>query len=164
MILLTVGTQLPFDRLVVQVDRWAGAYAAEPVKAQIGPSTYTPVHLDCFDLIGPDEFRELQRTARVIIAHAGMGSIMTAMEFGVPIIIMPRLARMGEHRNDHQLATARQFKGTPGVYVVQDEDELALQLEKIDTLTGAKGTGAQASSELIDQLRAFIDGVGAVRA
>lgn len=159
MILLTVGTQLPFDRLVKQVDIWAGAHAKEPVKAQIGPSDYKPEFLDCFDLIGPDEFRHLQRSARVIIAHAGMGSIMTAMEFGVPIIIMPRLARWGEHRNDHQLATARQFKGAPGVYLAEDETQLTGLLDRIDELSGAQAAGAQASSELLDQLRAYIDGV-----
>lgn len=157
MILLTVGTQLPFDRLVARVDAWATENTTEPVRAQIGPSSYEPRALDCFDLIGPEEFRELQRTARVIIAHAGMGSIITALEFGVPIIIMPRSARLGEHRNDHQAATAKRFMGTPGVYVVQDEAELVVQLARLDELVSAKGAPSQASSELINGLRGFFD-------
>lgn len=159
MILLTVGTQLPFDRLVEPVDRWAAEHAKEPVKAQIGPSTYHPKAMDCFSFIAPEKCRELQRSARVIIAHAGMGTIVTAMEFGVPIIIMPRRAKHGEHRNDHQLATVKQFSNTPGVYVVHDEHELLERLAQIDALEGAKSISSNASSELIDKLRGFIDGL-----
>ncbi|MGO7205561.1 glucuronosyltransferase, partial [Rhizobium ruizarguesonis] len=41
MILVTVGTQLPFDRLVKAVDTFA-TELSKPVLAQIGRGSYTP--------------------------------------------------------------------------------------------------------------------------
>ena len=43
--------------------------------------------------------------AAAIVAHAGMGTILTALETGKRLLVMPRRAALGEHRNDHQLAT-----------------------------------------------------------
>ena len=43
---------------------------------------------------------------QVVIAHDEMGSIITALEMGKPIVVMPRRAELGEHRNDHQVAAA----------------------------------------------------------
>ena len=42
MILVTVGTQGPFDRLVKTVDQWAQQHPEWPCFAQIGPSEYDP--------------------------------------------------------------------------------------------------------------------------
>lgn len=158
MILLTVGTQFPFDRLVSCVDEWASDHAREPVIAQIGPSSYVPRTLECMAMQAPDEFRRLQQQARLIIAHAGMGSIVTAKELGIPIIIMPRDHARGEHRNDHQHATAERFRGTPGVYVAMNERELATLLLDIDSLKPGEAISDKAPAEFIARLRAFIDG------
>ena len=105
MILVAVGTQFPFDRLVETVDRWA-ATSGTDVVGQIGPSTYKPAHIKAQSFFPPEEFESLLKHADVMIAHCGMGSILSALSLGKPIIVMPRSASRGEHRNDHQFATA----------------------------------------------------------
>jgi len=62
MILLSVGTQLPFDRLVRAVDDWAVGCGRVDVIAQ---SDYAPRNLKCFQFLPPEEFRDLQAEARV---------------------------------------------------------------------------------------------------
>ncbi|PZU57357.1 MAG: hypothetical protein DI547_13735 [Sphingobium sp.] len=158
MILLSVGTQLPFDRLVKTVDDWADSADRTDIVAQIGPSEYTARRMKCFQFLSPDEFRRLQGEARLMIAHAGMGSIVTAMEYGTPIIIMPRDHERGEHRNGHQLATAQRFLDTPGVYVAMNETELLARLEDIGSLEGASTVSDKAPEKFTGKLRAFIDG------
>ncbi|MEK9713666.1 MAG: glycosyltransferase, partial [Thalassolituus sp.] len=59
-----------------------------------------------------------------LVAHAGIGSILTAVELGLPVIIVPRDFKRGEHRNDHQSSTAREFSTRKGVYVATDEATL----------------------------------------
>jgi UDP-N-acetylglucosamine transferase subunit ALG13 len=63
-----------------------------------------------------------------------MGSILTALKYKKPIILFPRNADFGEHRNNHQQATLRSFKDTPGVYAAFSESELLALLDNRDNL------------------------------
>ena len=88
-----------------------------------------------------------------MIAHAGMGSIITALELGKQIIIMPRRASLGEHRNDHQVATAKQFAAQGRIEVALDETELADKLDQLHVLNRGECLGAEASPQLILTIR-----------
>jgi UDP-N-acetylglucosamine transferase subunit ALG13 len=123
MILLTVGTQLPFDRLVRLMDEIAPALG-EPVIAQIGQGSYIPKNMTWHRLIQPVEFERYVSDARFIVSHAGIGSILTAERHNKPIVLFPRTSYLGEHRNEHQMATATMISGRPGVAVANDEAEL----------------------------------------
>jgi UDP-N-acetylglucosamine transferase subunit ALG13 len=158
-IFVTVGTQIAFDRMVSVVDDWA-ARTGEKVFAQTGPSQRTFTHLDCKGFLEPADFDRYFNEASLIIAHAGMGSILSALSFGKPIIIMPRKAALGEHRNDHQMATAKRFAGQTGVSIAWDENELAALLDKAD-LTTTVGEAARISGSapeaFLAKLRDLID-------
>jgi UDP-N-acetylglucosamine transferase subunit ALG13 len=156
-IFVTVGAQMPFDRLVEAVDRWASDCDRGDVFAQIGQSAYRPQRIECRRLLEPEEFRRCYQEASAIVAHAGTGSIITALQMGKPIIIMPRRASLMETRNDHQVATAEQFRKFPSVSVAWNEQELALRLDEIDGLVGQASVGQYASEELLEVVRRFID-------
>jgi UDP-N-acetylglucosamine transferase subunit ALG13 len=157
-IFVTVGTQLPFDRMVRAIDRWA-AESVQPsdVFAQIGPSSYQPQHIRYKPFVGAGEFDRLVIQASVIVSHAGMGSILTALTHGKPIVIMPRRLQLNEQRNDHQLATAERFQGQPGVFVAADELQLSCLLEQLSSLRGSVPLEPVAADALIIALRDFID-------
>jgi UDP-N-acetylglucosamine transferase subunit ALG13 len=158
-IFVTVGTQLPFDRLVTAVDRWAGhAQPVSHVFAQIGPTELQPRHIEWRDFIGPPECQRRMREADVIVAHAGMGTILSALELGKPLVVMPRRAALGEHRNEHQLATARWLAESRGVSVAFDERELAHKLDAADRLGGGERISEYAGDDFIRALRALIQG------
>jgi len=159
MILLSVGTQLPFDRLIRAVDTWAYENGQVEVIGQTGHSSYTPRGLKSFPFLDPQKFRSLQEQATLHIAHAGMGSILTAMELGKPILIMPRDHTQGEHRNGHQLATAKRFVDTPGVFVAFNEQQVIHHLRHIENLAAPASTSAKAPDAFLSQLRASIEGV-----
>jgi UDP-N-acetylglucosamine transferase subunit ALG13 len=131
-ILVTVGGQLPFDRLIRTVDQWAARVGRDDLFAQIGRGTYQPDSFVWGRFLNPLDFRKRASEASCIVAHAGMGSIITALELGKPIIVLPRRASMLEHRNDHQLASARRFIGRPGVHVAMDDAELTVALERLN--------------------------------
>ncbi|HZW11196.1 MAG TPA: glycosyltransferase [Phycisphaerales bacterium] len=158
MIFVTVGTQLAFDRMVRAVDQWAGRAGRGDVFAQIGPTELVPAHIAHRPFVNPREFAEHARAAEAIVAHAGMGSILTALQYGKPILIMPRKAALGEQRNDHQLATAARFEGRPGVLVAHDESELPAMLDRLAELRAGEPIPPFASPGLIGAIRAFIDG------
>ena len=156
MIFVTVGTQMPFDRLVKEVDAWAGARQKE-VFAQIGPSNLELLHIKTIPNLDPQEFDAKMQEATAVVSHAGVGTILTAFRLSKPIIVMPRLAMFKEHRNDHQLATVRQLKGRPGILIAMDEAELRAQLDALETMPVVDGISERASIQLIDGIRAFIN-------
>lgn len=157
MIFVTVGTQLPFDRLIGAVDAWA-ATSGERVFAQIGPSELRPAHLEHAAHVPPAECRRRMLEADAIVAHAGMGTILSALEMGTPLIVMPRRAALGEHRNEHQLATARRFAESGLVSVAFDEHELPARLDALGALRAEPGAIAPyASDRLVSAVRAFIE-------
>jgi UDP-N-acetylglucosamine transferase subunit ALG13 len=156
-IFVTVGSQMAFDRLIEAVDRWAQAPGTPAVLAQIGPSTLTPAHIDWCHALTPAEFNAAVAKAAVIVAHAGMGSVLTAMELGKPLVLMPRRGDLQETRNDHQIATAKWLGARPGIHIAMDEHELPAALAA--ALASAAGTATiqpYAAPQLLDALRQFI--------
>lgn len=156
MIFVTVGTDQPFDRMVRVIDRWAGERGRGDVFAQIGLGGWRPESIDYAEFLEPPEFRERFLSADVIIGHAGMGTILSALKFGKPILVMPKKASLGEHRNEHQMATARRMLEMGKVDVAFDEDELLEKLDGLDRLSTRERISPVASGGLIDGLRKFI--------
>lgn len=124
MIFLTVGTQLPFDRLIEAVDRLA-PLIKRPIFAQVGErAEYIPKHFAFERQLDSSEFAKKAHGASLILSHAGIGSILTARKYQIPAVLFPRRASMGEHRNEHQLDTCSQMKHLQNVYVALEEREL----------------------------------------
>lgn len=156
MIFVTVGSQAPFDRLIRAVDEWAGTRIRTDVVAQIATGKYIPKHVRSIEFLNPPQFRELAQDATVLVAHAGMGSIITALELGKPIVVMPRRAVFLETRNDHQVAAAKHFGGKGRIVVAQDEQELAEKLDMALSLDEITPFRSNASAQLIATLRSFL--------
>jgi UDP-N-acetylglucosamine transferase subunit ALG13 len=156
LIFVTVGSADPFDRMIRAIDEWAGSRGRTDIFAQIGKSSYKPVNIEAVQFLSPAQFRERICSARLIVAHAGMGSIIAALEVGTPIIVMPKWAHLGEHRNDHQVATARHFGSKAGITVAQDENDLKVKLDQENALQAPERIPTVASPELIAELKSFI--------
>ncbi|HJL18852.1 MAG TPA: glycosyltransferase [Sandaracinaceae bacterium LLY-WYZ-13_1] len=156
-IFVTVGAQMPFDRLVAAVDRWAGEHPAHHVVAQIGKSELEPTHLDWRQFLQPPDFDRAFDEADAIVGHAGTGTLFAAMERGTPILVMPRRAALHETRNDHQVATAKRFERFDGISVAWDEIELPARLDELPSLQGAAVLAHDAEGPLIETVAAFID-------
>ncbi|UXA14947.1 hypothetical protein KXD97_15040 [Mycobacterium sp. SMC-8] len=132
MIFLTVGSELPFDRLVAATDHWCEARQRHDVFGQIadpGADGYRPANFQWSPFLSPQDYEQRCKEADLIIGHAGMGSIITAMTYMKPIVIMPRRLANKETRNDHQVATAERLGVRNGVFVARDEFELPIVLD-----------------------------------
>ena len=161
MILATVGTQLPFPRLTDAVAAWARA-KGEAATIQTGTGPGTGAERDEGGVrwrgaIPPAEFDALFREARVVVGHAGIGTILTAQRLGRPLVVMPRRADLQEHRNEHQRATARHVEGLPGIHVAWTVEDLAPLLSRDDLPPAVAGAG-EGLNRLHDRIRAFLSG------
>jgi UDP-N-acetylglucosamine transferase subunit ALG13 len=150
MIFCTIGTQIPFDRFVKIVDKVA-EQIDEEIIAQVSNGEYKAKNIKTVSFLAPDEFDKIFKQARVIVAHAGMGTIITAMRYEKPIIIFPRVAALGEHRNEHQLATAKQMAEMGYVYTADNVQSLLSLLSRFD-LKPLHKLGKHADQTLVDEL------------
>jgi len=157
MIFLTVGTQVPFDRLVKTVDDFCAENNGLEVIAQIGGGEYKPRRFEFMDQLSITEFDRLFERASLVISHAGMGSILTALSNAKPVLIMPRRADLNEHRNDHQLGTAKQFANKKGCFVFNDLNELRSQYEVAKKYSGTECIDKFAPQEMIDKLKSIVN-------
>lgn len=158
MILVTVGTDGPFDRMVKVVDQWAKENQRKDVFAQIGEGGWRPEHIAWSEILNPSDFSERFQNASLIIGHAGMGTILTALSKGKAILVMPKKASLGEHRNEHQLATAKHLLKLGKVNVAFEEAELRKSLDDIDSLMAKEPIGRYAEQDLIAGINTFIHG------
>lgn len=156
MIFVTVGTDQPFNRMVRVVDAWAAKRGRRDVFAQIGEGAWEPRSISYAHMLKPLEFRERLVEARVIVAHAGMGTILSALHYGKPILVMPKKASLGEQRNEHQLATARRMMKLGNVSVAFDESELREKLDHLDELLPKEKIAPVADGPLVAEVRRFI--------
>ena len=124
MIFLTVGSSIPFDRLVRAVDELVGQGLLRDVQAQIGEGAYEPRHMAFERFLDKPQYDRRVDEATALIGHAGAGTISMALERRKPLLVMPRLKRHGEIVNDHQVATARTFARLGHILVARDVDVL----------------------------------------
>lgn len=164
MIFLTIGTHEPFDRLIRAVDAWAGLPGARPeIFGQItapGPNAYRPQHFEWVDRLAPADYATRFAQAALIVSHAGMGSILTALHTGKPIVVLPRRGHLRETRNDHQYTTVKNLGAHPGLYVAEDETRIAEVLNRAVADLARPQTTQRISTfaqpRLTDALRDFI--------
>jgi UDP-N-acetylglucosamine transferase subunit ALG13 len=154
-IFATVGTQLPFPRMMTALDGIAGRHKLD-VLAQTCDESYHPQNLTAKANLHPDEFAAAFKKASVVVAHAGIGTILSAKQHGKPLILMPRRAALGEHRNEHQMATVQQMRGRTGLYVAESPEELEELLLRRD-LKPADNTPSNSRAALVGFLKDYID-------
>jgi UDP-N-acetylglucosamine transferase subunit ALG13 len=105
--------------------------------------------------LAPADYARAVAACDLVVAHAGMGSVITAGEHGKPVVLLPRRAALGEHNNDHQLDTAAWLRARPGIAVAEREADLAACIAR----ARAQGPGARVSAAapeaFLARLRAF---------
>ena len=155
MILVTTGTNAPaFDRLLSEVDRLR---LDEPVVVQHGPSAIRPAGATCVEYVSFDRFVELVLEARVVVTHAGVGSILVALMHGKRPVVVPRRADLGEHVDDHQQELSRRLANIDVVTLVDHISELEQALDSNGTAPVPAATGGR--GQLVAELGGYLKSI-----
>lgn len=152
MIVVTVGTnEAPFDRLLTAFDGYAGD---EQLVVQHGPSRIRPAGARCVEFLPYDELAAAIAGARVVVTHAGVGSIMTALANDRRPVVVPRLRAFAEAVDDHQVGLARRLDAAGLVTLVEDPSRV---LSVVERASGSSGVELGANPRLVGELRDYID-------
>lgn len=126
MIFVTVGSAvegIEFTRLIKKMDEIA-ARIQEEVIMQIGTVPYEPQRAKFFRYTSYQENLSYFQKASLVVGHAGTGTILNALRFQVPIVVVPRKHEYGEHVDDHQVELAQRLIGNELIKVVYELGDL----------------------------------------
>ncbi|WP_172637981.1 PssE/Cps14G family polysaccharide biosynthesis glycosyltransferase [Lactiplantibacillus plantarum] len=127
MIFISLGTQnFQLNRLLKKIDVLISeGKINDSVFAQIGYSDYLPINYGYKRFIDNNSFNDYIKKSSLVITHGGVGNIITALNYGKKIIVVPRIKKFNEHVDDHQVQIARAFYDNGHTLVCKDLKNLA---------------------------------------
>jgi UDP-N-acetylglucosamine transferase subunit ALG13 len=161
LIFVTIGSAVKgveFTRLIKKMDKVAREIDEEVVM-QIGTITYEPRNAKYFRYTSYQENLSFFQKASLVVGHCGIGTILNALRFKKPLIVVPRRIKYGElNRDDHQIEIAQRLEGKELIEVVYDvenlESAIKRMLERERYVT--KGESSFEKDNLIKTLQEFI--------
>lgn len=132
------------------------ARVEEEVIMQIGEAIYEPKNAKYFRFASREEMDRLCEDARVVVCHAGVGSILTALEHGKPVVAVPRRKKYGEHIDDHQLDIAGEMEKEGRITVVHDVSKLESAIKNV----GSNLTDLKSEKKLVSKLKDYLNPLG----
>lgn len=160
MVFVTVGSQkFQFNRLLAEIDRLVSeGIIKETVFAQTGESDYTPSNYEYVAFLDRDSFSKKLDECNVVITHGGTGVIISAIKKGKKVLAVPRLAKYGEHVDDHQLQLLKQFEDANLISVSYDVNEM--KEKYINMLKTSYDMYESNTQNLIDSIDEYIQSLG----
>jgi UDP-N-acetylglucosamine--N-acetylmuramyl-(pentapeptide) pyrophosphoryl-undecaprenol N-acetylglucosamine transferase len=150
LILLSLGThQQPFSRALDLVEPLA--IGGEYLVIQHGstPPRLAMPNTTWVEFMPFDDVVETMDKADSVVCHAGVGTIMTALQAGHTPVVIPRQASRDEHVDDHQLDIATRFAERRLIRCLTSETDLAQLLaprgENPDQRIGMGSTGLRSA-------------------
>lgn len=134
-IFVPLGTQnFPFNRLITALNDLVkeGIYKPEDIVMQSTIYDVEPMFTHV-GLIPVHEFNRYMQESKLVITHAGVNSIISCMQMGKALLIVPRLQKYGEHVDNHQMEIAHLMEEKYDVLVVHDMTELKMMIKRAKT-------------------------------
>lgn len=133
-----------------------------PVIVQHGNTIFSYPQFECHEYLSSELFMHIMRTSKVVIAHAGAGSIINSIRLGKKPIVMPRLKEYLEHVNNHQLELAQRLSQDGYVYLVSNLTEMTSSIKRV--LNESPANTAKKNQTIFDYVDASLRSIDLKRA
>ena len=154
-VFLTVGSQLPMDRLVGAVEKVITHKSYISCIAPVGESKLELERMVAFNTLSEDKFIEYAKNSDLLISHAGMGNILLAEELQKPILVLARSAKFDESVNDHQKDTLLGLSSKHFIFQMESENDVEKGLHWFKSWK-PKRIDVPERTQLINSLRRYI--------
>ena len=140
MIFVTLGTQdKSFKRLLETIQKQIElGNIKDKVIVQAGYTKFKSKDMEIFDYVPMEKFNEYLKECDILITHGGVGNILSGLKNNKKIIAAARLAKYGEHTNDHQLQIVNKFAKEGYILKLEDFSKLDALLIKCKTFKPKK--------------------------
>lgn len=157
MILVLLGTfHIEFPRPLIEIERLVKAGKLnEEVIVQNGYTNFASPYFTLKPFMQSEDLDKLYQDARLIITHAGTGSIIKGVKMGKKVIAIARLFKLGEHIDDHQLEILTEFVKMGYIFPWNENDSLEQVLTDIKDFK--PNTYVSKKGDMISYLKKYID-------
>lgn len=139
LIFVTVGTQIPFDRLLKNIEKEIKqGNIKDKVIVQAGVTNFKSDKMEIINFLPMDEFKKIIKDAKIIICHGGVGTITDGLRNNKTIIACPRLKKYNEAKNDHQIQIVENFGNNGYIIPLLNPEDLGTALKKAETFKPQK--------------------------
>lgn len=97
---------------------------------QYGHSRPSTLPIQQFNFLANTDFEALLNSAELVITHAGVGSVMSALRASCEVIGCPRYAELGEHVDNHQVEWCNEIERLGWILTYRLGDELSGVLKR----------------------------------
>jgi UDP-N-acetylglucosamine transferase subunit ALG13 len=161
-VVVSVGTDHHrFERLVDWIERWAlSSGRSRTIVVQHGTSR-APAGTVSHPLLEQAELRRLMSQAAAVVVQGGPGGIIDSLGVGRRPIVVPRMAALGEHVDNHQVAFAHHVAARGLVTLVESEELLVAELDaamsdperfRVQAYVPESARTAERIGQIVDQL------------
>jgi UDP-N-acetylglucosamine transferase subunit ALG13 len=156
LIFVTVGTDHhPFDRLIDWIDAWLADGGAHRVACLVQTGTSKPPRrAESRRYLGYTEIEEVVGTAIGVVTHGGPGSIMLCAYLGKTPIVVPRVRRLGEHVDDHQVLFSRRLAAEGEIELAESEGGFRDHLDRV-VAEGRRPGSARSKERVAEAVQRF---------
>jgi UDP-N-acetylglucosamine transferase subunit ALG13 len=149
LLFVTVGTDHhPFDRLIDWIDGWLADGGADRVACFVQTGTSkAPGRAESSPYLGYTEIEAVVGRAITVVSHGGPGSIMLCAYLGKKPIVVPRVRRLGEHVDDHQVVFSKRLAAEGEIELAESEERLRGLLDRV--IAEGPRTGSARSKERV---------------
>jgi UDP-N-acetylglucosamine transferase subunit ALG13 len=160
-VVVLVGTDHhPFNRLIEWVNSWLSQHPEQAAGffVQAGTASVRP-GCPWSSLLDVSQLDALLDQADLVVCHGGPASIANAWSRKQLPIVVPRLRRLGEHVDDHQLDFSRKIAGLGRVHLAQTPADFAeLLAEAGRDISGFRSSGLDSAvDEVVVRFGALVD-------
>lgn len=144
-IVVTLGTQkgFSFRRALEALVRTLPEVCAPDAEIlwQTGGTDPSGLEIEAHETVPPAALKDAVSAADLVVAHAGVGSALCALDAGRTPVLLPRRVAHGEHTDDHQVLIAQELerRGLAVVAPPQDLSEELLLRAAAGRVTGRTG-------------------------
>jgi len=155
-IFVATGTA-EFPRLIEKMDEIAGIID-DKVIMQMGRTKVKPKNSEYFTFVSNEKFTEYIKNAKLVVSHAGAGTLISAIHLGKPVIAVPRLREFGENVDNHQLQLSSYLEKVGLVKIAHSPEEILRLIQEIDNEIsgGMKIIPADLNDNLLNYVRKLI--------
>lgn len=151
---MTVGTpKHDFSRLIRRMDSIA---KSTDMFMQIGNTKYVPSGSEYKRFLSRKEFEEMIAKSDIVVTHAGVGTIIDALNAGKRTVVVPRRKKFGEHVNDHQMDITRELEKEKMVVACYDVDKMKERIREAKNLKLSKKS--KEKERLFNTIEEFLNG------
>lgn len=131
MIFVSIGTQKQqFARIFKKIEN-SKILENEEIIAQSGFTKFNSQKIKMLGFIEQEKLNEYIKEADFVICHGGVGTIFSALNMQKKVLVMPRLKKYKEHKNDHQVEICKELEKEEYIIYLKEDDDIDEKIKEL---------------------------------